>query len=108
NFMPILDWMRTNVSYQLSDGSKALYFEKSAFIAFDLFLLKRPNAKNDYQPEEIEKAEQRFLTMNTQEKETLYKNALLSLPGTDEPFTPGEILTALETYKNIDNKKLKE
>ena len=108
NFMPILDWMRTNVSYQLGDGSKALYFEKSAFIAFDLFLLKRPNAKNDYQPKEIEKAEKKFLGMSIEEKETLYKNALLSLPGTDEPFTPEEILTALETYKNIDNKKLKE
>ena len=108
NFMPILDWMRTNVSYKLSDGSKALYFEKSAFIAFDLFLLKRPNAQNDYQPQEIEKAEKRFMEMSKQEKETLYNNALLSLPGSDEPFTPEQILSALETYKDIDNKKLKE
>ncbi|NQX54111.1 mannonate dehydratase [Pedobacter panaciterrae] len=108
NFMPILDWMRTNVSYELSDGSKALYFEKSAFIAFDLFLLKRPNAQNDYQPDEIEKAEKRFREMSKQEKETLYNNALLSLPGSDEPFTPEQILSALETYRNIDNKKLKE
>lgn len=108
NFMPILDWMRTNVSYELSDGSKALYFEKSAFIAFDLFLLKRPNAQKDYQADEIKKAEKRLTEMSQQEKDTLYNNALLSLPGSEDPFTPEQILSALDTYKDIDNRKLKE
>lgn len=107
NFMPILDWMRTNISYTLNDGSKALYFEKSAFISFDLFLLKRPNAKKDYQPEEIQKAENYFSGISKLEKETLYANALLSLPGTEEPFTPEDILTALKTYEHIDSNKLK-
>lgn len=108
NFMPILDWMRTDVSYQMPDGSKALYFERSAFIAFDLFLLKRPGAEEDYSGEQIDKASKRFASMTDEEKETLYRNALLGLPGSEERFTEEEILNALKTYDGIDVKKLKQ
>jgi len=108
NFMPILDWMRTDPRYTMPDGSKALRFEKSAFVAFDLFLLKRPGAEKDYTQEEISKAKNRFDTMTPVEKETLFNNALLGLPGSEERFTEEQILTALKTYAHIDAKKLKE
>lgn len=108
NFMPILDWMRTDVNYEMPDGSRALFFEKHAFIAFDVFLLKRPNAAADYTEGELQKAQERLANMAESEKETLFKNALLGLPGSEERFTEEQILKALKTYEHIDAQKLKE
>ncbi|WP_298301307.1 mannonate dehydratase [Hydrotalea sp.] len=107
NFMPILDWMRTDVHYVMPDGSKALYFNRLAFIAFDLFMLKRPGAVAEYTDVEKENAWSLFQSMQEDEKNTLYNNALLGLPGSEESFTPEQILTALKEYETIDAAQLK-
>lgn len=108
NFMPILDWMRTDTSFTLPDGSKALRFERSAFVVFDLFLLNRPDAKKDYNEAEIKQAEIRHNEMTTDERNELFKNTLLGLPGSDVPFTPAAILEALKAYSSINAAQLKE
>jgi mannonate dehydratase len=108
NFMPILDWLRTDVSYTLPNGSKALYFKRLSYVAFDLFLLKRPNAARDYSTDEITRATKHFDAMSQADRDSLFRNMLLGLPGIDESFTPDQILSALATYSNIDTKRLKE
>jgi mannonate dehydratase len=105
--MPILDWLRTNPNYLLANGSRALYFERAAFIAFDLFLLQRPNAEKDYSPVDIQLATARFASMNAEDKALLFNNVLLGLPGSDIPFTATEVLSALKSYHNIDRLTLK-
>jgi mannonate dehydratase len=108
NFMPVLDWLRTDVLYEMPDGAKALYFERSAFIAFDLFMLGRPMAEKDYSEAEIAKAQNRFNGMSEEEKQKVYSNCMLGLPGSNNAFTTVQILTELKKYESIDTVKLKE
>ena len=108
NFMPILDWVRTDHNYSNQDGSKALLYNQLAFTFFDVYLLKRPNAENEYSEEEKAKALQFGSQLSDSEKELLFKNVLLGLPGSKINFTAEQILSLLDNYAAIDNKKLRE
>lgn len=107
NFMPVLDWTRTSVVYETADGSRALRFERAAFVAFDLFILKREGAYQDYSAEEIERAEKRYAEMTEQDKKILVESILMGLPGADESFTEQAIREGLALYRNIDEDKLR-
>ena len=108
NFMPILDWLRTDVAFELNDKSKALYFEFDKFMVFDLYLLQRPGAEKEYTKEELAIAERKFKEMTEQEKQYVFKNCLLGLPGSTDSFTAEQILAALKTYEGINKEQLKE
>jgi mannonate dehydratase len=107
NFMPVLDWSRTQLDFELPDGSRALRFVWEDFAAFDLCILKRPNAENDYSKEVIAKAKEKFARMRESEKEELKNTILLGLPGSEEAFELDDFQDVLNNYKEIGATELK-
>jgi len=108
NFMPVVDWTRTNLVFELEDGAKALAFDMLEFAAFDMFILKRPNAKDSYSEEIIQKAKSVFESLSSEERYILQKNIIAGLPGAQEGYTLQQFQAKLDEYQNIDDQVYRE
>lgn len=108
NFMPILDWTRTDLAFELPDGAKALRFDQIEFAVFELHILQRQAAENDYSADEIAEAAARFASMSEEHKLRLTRNIIAGLPGAEEGYTLAQFRAQLARYDGIDKARLRE
>lgn len=107
NFMPVLDWTRTDLDFQMPDGSTGLRFDMNEFCAFECYILKRPNAEKSYNATQLKNAKKWMDNADEQQIEKLTRNIIAGLPGSEESFTVEEFAEILNTYEGIDEAKLR-
>ena len=108
NFMPVVDWTRTDLRFRLEDGAFALAFDISEFIAFDLFILEREGAEKEYEPQQIVKARERYENMSNEERYVLQKNIIAGLPGAQEGYDLESFREKLNEYSEINSDVYRE
>jgi len=108
NWMPVVDWTRTNLEMELDDGARALQFDMSEYIAFDLYMLQREGAESEYTKEQIDAAKRKFESMNSEQRYVLEKNIIAGLPGGQEGYSIKEFKERLAEYDGIDSNKYRE
>ncbi len=108
NFMPVLDWVRTDLHHKLPDGTECLHFDPVRFAAFEIYLLKRPGAEKDYTPEQLRKAEEFFKSLKKEEIHKFERSVIDVFPGVSFEFTVQDVRDMLTRYSHIDRKQLKE
>jgi mannonate dehydratase len=107
NFMPVLDWTRTDLDFSLPDGSTALRFDATEFAAFEIHILKRPNAEENYTEAQLAKAKEWFVKASESAKNKLIRNIIAGLPGSEESFTVEEFATVLRGYECVGDAELR-
>jgi len=107
NFMPLLDWTRTDLSWALPDGARALRFELRALAVYDIHILRRPGAERDYAPDVVAAAAERFAGMDDAARTTLERTIIAGLPGSEESFSSPQLLAQIETYADVDAARLR-
>jgi mannonate dehydratase len=107
NFMPVVDWTRTSLSYTLPNGAQALRFEMTDFAAYDVFMLQREGAASDYEPALLERARKRFEALSGEERKLLEENIIAGLPGGEGSYQRAEIRAAIEQFIDLGTEGLR-
>ncbi len=108
NFMPVVDWTRTNLTYDLPNRSQALRFEMTDFAAYDIHVLQRPGAQASYPADIVQRAQTRYQAMNAEEIAALEKNIIAGLPGGEGSYDRDGIRAAIETFAAFGNEQFRE